>query len=85
MVRRTSKQSTDQDQYKVVLILKGICFYAGTVLTLLLGAWTFTEAVVDRVSLDRHHLSKRAKDIGSAAVFLALLNVVVVWGLVLLG
>ena len=37
------------------------------------------EAVVDRVSLDRHHLSKRAKDIGSAAVFLALLNVAVVW------
>lgn len=41
------------------------------------------EAVVDRVSLDRHHLSKRAKDIGSAAVFLALLNVVVVWACVL--
>ena len=37
------------------------------------------EAVVDRVSLDHHHLSKRAKDIGSAAVFLALLNVLVVW------
>ena len=36
------------------------------------------EAVVDRVSLDHHHLSKRAKDIGSAAVFLALLNVLVV-------
>lgn len=43
------------------------------------------EAVVDRVSLDRHHLSKRAKDIGSAAVLLALLNVVVVWACVGLG
>lgn len=43
------------------------------------------EAVVDRVSLDRHHLSKRAKDIGSAAVLLALLNVLVVWACVLLG
>ncbi len=43
------------------------------------------EAVVDRVSLDRHHLSKRAKDIGSAAVFLALLNVVVVWACVLVA
>jgi diacylglycerol kinase (ATP) len=41
------------------------------------------EAVVDRVSLDRHHLSKRAKDIGSAAVLLALVNVVFVWGCVL--
>ena len=43
------------------------------------------EAVVDRVSLDHHHLSKRAKDIGSAAVFIALLNVVLVWACVLLG
>jgi diacylglycerol kinase (ATP) len=43
------------------------------------------EAVVDRVSLDRHHLSKRAKDIGSAAVLLALINVVSVWSCVLLN
>lgn len=43
------------------------------------------EAAVDRVSLDRHHLSKRAKDIGSAAVLLALLNVLLVWLCVLAG
>jgi diacylglycerol kinase (ATP) len=43
------------------------------------------EAVVDRVSLERHHLAKRAKDIGSAAVLLALGNVVATWGLVLFG
>ena len=43
------------------------------------------EAAVDRVSLERHHLAKRAKDIGSAAVFVALVNVVVVWALVLFG
>lgn len=42
------------------------------------------EAVVDRVSLEHHELSKRAKDVGSAAVFLAMMNVVVVWALVLL-
>jgi diacylglycerol kinase (ATP) len=42
------------------------------------------EAAVDRISLDRHQLSKRAKDIGSAAVFLSLVNVVTVWALVLL-
>lgn len=41
------------------------------------------EAAVDRISFDQHRLSKRAKDIGSAAVFLSLLNVAVVWGLVL--
>ena len=41
------------------------------------------EAAVDRVSLDHHRLAKRAKDIGSAAVFLSLVNVVVVWALVI--
>ncbi len=43
------------------------------------------EAAVDRISLENHQLAKRAKDIGSAAVFLSLINVVVVWALVLLG
>jgi diacylglycerol kinase (ATP) len=43
------------------------------------------EATVDRVSIENHPLAKRAKDIGSAAVFIALLNVVAVWALVLLG
>lgn len=41
------------------------------------------EAVVDRVGLDHHSLSGRAKDIGSAAVFVALLNAALVWGLIL--
>ena len=41
------------------------------------------EATVDRVSLDDHSLAKRAKDIGSAAVMAALVNVVVIWLLVL--
>ena len=41
------------------------------------------EATVDRISLDRHPLAKRAKDIGSAAVMIALLNAVLVWALVL--
>lgn len=43
------------------------------------------EAAVDRISLDHHHLIKRAKDMGSAAVLIALINVVAVWGLVLFG
>ena len=41
------------------------------------------EATVDRVSLERHPLAGRAKDYGSAAVFLSLANLVIVWGLVL--
>jgi len=43
------------------------------------------EATVDRISFENHQLAKRAKDIGSAAVFVSLWNVVVVWGLVLFG
>ncbi|MDP2786930.1 MAG: diacylglycerol kinase [Pseudomonadota bacterium] len=43
------------------------------------------EATVDRISLENHQLAKRAKDIGSAAVLIALINVLVVWGFVLLG
>ncbi len=40
------------------------------------------EAAVDRVSLENHHLAARAKDIGSAAVLVSLLNVIAVWVLV---
>lgn len=43
------------------------------------------EAVVDRFGGEQHELSGRAKDIGSAAVFIALLNVVVIWALVLIS
>ena len=42
------------------------------------------EATVDRISLERHQLAKRAKDIGSAAVLVSLVNVGGVWTLVLL-
>lgn len=41
------------------------------------------ESTVDRISSERHALSGRAKDIASAAVFLSLLNVVIVWSLLL--
>ena len=43
------------------------------------------EAVTDRISLEDHVLAKRAKDMGSAAVMLSLINVPVVWLLVLVG
>ena len=41
------------------------------------------EASVDRISEAPHPLSGRAKDMGSAAVFIALLNVLTVWGIIL--
>jgi diacylglycerol kinase (ATP) len=43
------------------------------------------EATVDRISLENHRLAKRAKDIGSAAVLLSLVNLAVIWALVLVG
>ena len=43
------------------------------------------EAVTDRVSLEDHALAKRAKDLGSAAVMLSLINVPLVWLLVMFG
>ena len=44
---------------------------------------TAVEAVVDRVGTERHELSGRAKDLGSAAVYMTIVNVVVIWLLVL--
>lgn len=41
------------------------------------------EAVVDRISLERHPLSKNAKDFGSAAVLLAFLLAAAAWAVVL--
>lgn len=43
------------------------------------------EATVDRISLQDHILAKRAKDLGSASVFVALVNAIVMWTLVLAG
>lgn len=42
------------------------------------------EAIVDRVSLERHPLSKNAKDFGSAAVLLTLLLAIATWGVIVL-
>ena len=41
------------------------------------------ETTVDRIGMDNNVLSKNAKDLGSAAVFLSLINVPLVWGLVI--
>lgn len=62
---------------------------------LLAGSWLLVltleilnsgiEAVVDRIGPERDPLSGRAKDLGSAAVFLAMLTWLLTWGLILLG
>jgi diacylglycerol kinase (ATP) len=40
------------------------------------------EAVVDRIGPERHELSKRAKDLGSAAAFISMITAAIVWGLI---
>jgi len=41
------------------------------------------EAVIERYGAEHHELAGRAKDMGSAAVFVLMLNVLLTWGLIL--
>lgn len=41
------------------------------------------EAVIERYGPEHHELAGRAKDMGSAAVFVLMLNVLLCWGLIL--
>ncbi len=43
------------------------------------------EAAIDRIGPERHPLAGRAKDMGSAAVLLALLQAAIIWGCILAG
>ena len=58
-----------------------VALLAGSVLLVMIVELLNTgiEAAIDRIGLERHPLSKRAKDMGSAAVFLSLLFVGGVW------
>ncbi|MGH8353000.1 MAG: diacylglycerol kinase [Pseudomonas sp.] len=62
-------------------LLIGVCLLA-LIVELLNSA---IEAAIDRISLERHPLSKNAKDMGSAAQFTALSLIAVVWATILLG
>jgi len=59
---------------------------AGSVLLVLIVELlnSAVEATVDRISFENHRLAKRAKDIGSAAVLIALLNAAFVWAIVVI-
>ncbi len=46
---------------------------------------TAVETVIERISDDIHPLSKRAKDLGSAAVFVSLINLIAVWTIIICG
>lgn len=68
-----------------VTIMERIVLVSSAVLVLIAELLNSAiEAVVDRVSFDRHELSQRAKDLGSAAVMLSLLAAGFCW-LAILG
>ena len=60
------------------LLLVGSCLIV--LITELLNS--AVEAAIDRISDDQHRLSARAKDLGSAAVFISLWLAVITWGLI---
>ncbi|BEM33893.1 diacylglycerol kinase [Serratia marcescens] len=70
------------DITKMERLLLIICSFLLLVVELLNTA---IETVVDRISLELHPLSKRAKDLGGAAQLVAVVLTIVVWAMVLLG
>jgi diacylglycerol kinase (ATP) len=67
-------------------ILEVLCLLGSLILVLIVEIInTAIEVVIDRISDEIHPLSKHAKDLGSAAVFLALLFASVTWLLIGLG
>ena len=80
----------------LTLLLVPVAFWLGESAlerALMIGMWLLVpvvelinsgiEAVVDRISDEHHPLAGRAKDVGSAAVFLAIANAGIVWAILL--
>ena len=44
---------------------------------------TAIETIIDRISLDYHKMSKKAKDVGSLMVLVSFINAIIIWGLIL--
>ncbi|MCC6203147.1 MAG: diacylglycerol kinase [Gammaproteobacteria bacterium] len=61
------------------------CLLLGSFLILMLTELLNSgiESLSDRISTEHHELSRRAKDLGSAAVFLGIMLVLLVWGMLL--
>ncbi len=80
----------------ILAILIPLAIYLGNTpieYCLLIGSWVFVmivellnsavEAAIDRIGMEQHELSGRAKDIGSAAVMVSIFLVVGIWAAVL--
>ena len=82
-----------RQELMLILLLMPLAFWIGDsldqILLLICISWlvvivevlnSAVEAVVDRIGSEHHELSGRAKDLGSAAVFIALALNALVWG-----
>ena len=91
------KEAAFRQELFLCIILCPLAFYLGETgleKALLLGSLMLVlivellnsavEAAIDRIGEEQHDLSGQAKDMGSAAVFLSLLNVMIVWLLIIL-
>ena len=85
-----------RQELALTVILLPLAFWLGenaVERALMIGVWLIVptvellnsgiEAVVDRISDEHHPLAGRAKDVGSAAVFLAFANASAVWAVLL--
>lgn len=85
-------ESAFRQEFWLAAVLLPLAFWVGrgwVETTLLIGSAMLVlivellnsglEAAIDRVSFELHDLSKRAKDLGSAAVFLSLLLCAGIW------
>ena len=82
--------------YLLVVLAPLACWLGGTAIerVLLIGSCLLVlsaellnsaiEAVIERYGPEFHELAGRAKDMGSAAVFVLMMNVLLCWGLILL-
>lgn len=71
--------------YEASSLAKLYCVFSYLLLLIVEALNTAVEAVVDRISLEKHELSKKAKDIGSAAVFISLIHFVFAIGICILS
>jgi diacylglycerol kinase (ATP) len=67
-----------------VTLLERVALIASVMLVMVVELLNSSlEATIDRISLERHPLSKRAKDTGSAAVLVAIAIALIAWGAIL--
>jgi diacylglycerol kinase (ATP) len=94
---RTERPFQEEALCLVLIVIPGAVWLGttGVERALMVGSWLLVlvvellnaavERTVDRIGLERHELSGRAKDLGSAAVGVAIVLALVVWGLIVFG